>query len=114
MRVREPTNQAVFGMKLMAENGHFQGDALAPDESKFEKPEIGFFREATVCAHFGRKLQKIFPLPCNSSEPENVRILLRKIQAKLDNSPETSERLGIRGMRPHGRWGAGALTGMSR
>ena len=96
MRVREPTNQAVFGMKLMAENGHFQGDALAPDESKFEKPEIGFFREATVCAHFGRKLQKIFPLPCNSSEPENVRILLRKIQAKLDNSLlETSERLGI-------------------
>ena len=90
-------NQAVFGMKLMAENGHFQGDALAPDESIFEKPEIGFFREATVCAHFGRKLQKIFPLPCNSSEPENVRILLRKIQAKLDNSPvpETSERLGI-------------------
>jgi len=95
VRVREPTNQAVFGMKLMAENGHFQGDALAPDESKFEKPEIGFFREATVCAHFGQKLQKIFPLPCNSSEPENVRILLRKIQAKLDNSPETSERLGI-------------------
>ena len=71
----------------MAENGHFQGDALAPDESKFEKPEIGFFREATVCAHFGRKLQKIFPLPCNSSEPENVRILLRKIQAKLDKPP---------------------------
>jgi hypothetical protein len=93
VRVREPTNQAVFGMKLMAENGHFQGDALAPDESKFEKPEIGFFREATVCAHFGRKLQKIFALPCNSSEPENVRILLRKIQAKLDNSPVPGDEL---------------------
>ena len=97
VRVREPTNQAVFGMKLMAENGHFQGDALAPDESKFEKPEIGLFREATVCAHFGRKLQKIFPLPCNSSEPENVRILLRKIQQSSTIRPflETSERLGI-------------------
>jgi hypothetical protein len=71
-------------MKLTVENDRFQGDALAPDESKFEKPEIWSVRETTVCAHFGRKLQKIFPLPSNSSEPENVRILLRKIQAKLD------------------------------
>ena len=77
-------NSRVFGMKIMAENGRFQGDGLAPDESKFEKPEIGSLRETKVCAHFGRKLQKIFPLPSNSSEPENVRILLRKIQAKLD------------------------------
>jgi hypothetical protein len=74
-------------MKLTPENDCFQGGALAPDESKFEKPEIGSFREATVCAHFGRKLQKIFPLPCNSSEPENVRVLLRKIRAKLDKPP---------------------------
>ncbi len=56
---------------------------MAPDESKFENPLIGSFRETTVRAHFGRKLQKIFPLPCNSSEPENIRILLRTIQAKL-------------------------------
>lgn len=74
-------------MKLTARNGRFEGDALAPDESKFEKPEIGPFRETAVCAHFGRKLQKIFPLPSNSSEPEIVRILLRKIQAKLDKPP---------------------------
>jgi hypothetical protein len=74
-------------MKIMAEKGRFQGGAMAPDESRFEKPEIVSFREATVCAHFGRKLQKIFPLPCNSSEPDNVRILLRKIQAKLDKLP---------------------------
>jgi hypothetical protein len=74
-------------MKLTPENDCFQGDTLAPGESKFEKPEIGSFREATVRAHFGRKLQKIFPLPANSSEPENVRILLRKIQAKLDKPP---------------------------
>jgi hypothetical protein len=71
-------------MKIMAEYGRFQGGALAPDESKFEKAEIGSLRETRVCAHFGRKLQKTFPLPSNSSEPENVRILLRKIQAKLD------------------------------
>jgi hypothetical protein len=74
-------------MKATQENHRFQGDALAPDESKFEKPEIGPFRETTVCAHFGRKLQKIFPLPSNTSEPENVRILLWKIQAKLDVPP---------------------------
>jgi hypothetical protein len=74
-------------MNLTVENDRFQGDALASDESKFEKPEIGSVRETTVCAHFGRKLQKIFPLPSNSSEPDNVRILLRKIQAKLDKPP---------------------------
>ncbi len=74
-------------MRLTAENDRFQGDALAPDESKFEKPEIGSFRGTTVRAHFGRKLQKIFPLPANSSEPENVRILLRMIQARLDKPP---------------------------
>jgi hypothetical protein len=86
-RVREPNNRVVFGMQLTPENDRFQGDALAPCESKFEKPEIGPFREMTACAHFGRKLQKIFPLPSNSSEPENVRILLWKIQAKLDKPP---------------------------
>jgi hypothetical protein len=74
-------------MNLTVENDRFQGDALAPDESKFEKPEIGSLREMTMCAHFGRKLQKIFPLPSNSSEPENVRILLRKIRARLDKPP---------------------------
>ncbi|MDQ6702902.1 MAG: hypothetical protein M3Z96_07275 [Pseudomonadota bacterium] len=74
-------------MKLTPENDRFQGGALAPDESKFEKFEIGPFRDTAVCAHFGRKLQKIFPLPSGSSEPENVRILLRKIQAKLDKPP---------------------------
>jgi len=82
--VRAPTDQAVFGMKIMAENGRFQGDGLALDESKFEKPEIGSLRETKVCAHFGRKLQKTFPLPSNNSEPETVRILVRKVQAKLD------------------------------
>ena len=88
-RVREPNNQAVVGMKLSPENDRFQvqGGALAPDESRFEKPEIGDFRETAVCAHFGWKLQKIFPVPSGGSEPEIVRILLRKIQAKLDRPP---------------------------
>jgi hypothetical protein len=86
-RVRKPNNQAVFGMILTLENDRFQRGALAPDESKFEKLEIGPFRETAVCAHFGWKLQKIFPLPPGSSEPENVRILLRRIQAKLDTPP---------------------------
>jgi len=86
-RVREPYSQPAFGMKIMAEKGRFQGGAMAPDESKFENPLIGSFRETTVRAHFGRKLQKIFPLPANSSEPENVRVLLRMIHARLDKPP---------------------------
>jgi hypothetical protein len=78
-------------MILTLENDRFQRGALAPDESKFEKLEFGPFRETAVCAHFGWKLQKIFPLPPGSSEPENVRILLRKIHAKLDNPPVPGE-----------------------
>ena len=71
----------------MPERDRFQGGALAPAESRFEKPEIGPFWETAVCAHFSRKLQKIFPLPSGSSEPEIVGILLRKIHAKLDKPP---------------------------
>ena len=86
-RVREPNNQLVFGMKLTPENYRFQGGAVAPHESKFETPEVGPFRETAMGALFGWKLQKIFPLPSNSSEPENVRILLREIHAKFDKAP---------------------------
>jgi hypothetical protein len=86
-RVREPNTQAVVGMNLTPENDRFQGGALAPDESRFEKPEIGDFRETALCAHFGWKLQKIFPVQSGGFEPEIVRILLRKIQAKLDKPP---------------------------
>ncbi len=74
-------------MNLTPENDRFQGGALAPDESRFEKPEIGDFRETALCAHFGWKLQKIFPVQSGGSEPEIVRNLLRKIQAKLDKPP---------------------------
>lgn len=80
-------NQAVFGVKLTRENDRHQGGASAPDKSRFEKPEIAPFGATAVYAHFGWKLQKIFPLPSGSSEPDNIRILLRKINAKLDNPP---------------------------
>lgn len=87
-----PNNQAVFKMKLTLKNNSFPGGALAPEESRFEMPEIGPLRETAVCAHFGRKLQKIFPLPSGNSEPENVRILLRKIQATLNKFPVPGDR----------------------
>ncbi len=64
----------------MPEINRFRGDTLAPGESKFENPEIGSFRETAVRAHFGRKLQKIFPLPSDELEPEDVRMLLQKIR----------------------------------
>lgn len=85
--VRESNNQASFAMRLTPEIGRFHGGALAPRESKFDEPEIGHLRETKLCAHFGRKLQTIFPLPSTNSEPENVRTLLHKIQAKLDKPP---------------------------
>jgi hypothetical protein len=71
----------------MPENGRFQGGTMAPDESRFEKPELGPVGETAMYTHFGRKLQKIFPLPLGSSEPDDIRILLRKIKAKLDSPP---------------------------
>jgi hypothetical protein len=74
-------------MKLTPEKDRFRNGAFAPDESKFEKPEIGPYWEPGVRARFGRKLQQIFPLPSNSSEPENFRIVLRKIQARFDKPP---------------------------
>ena len=78
-------------MRLTPTNDRFLGDAMAPDESKFEKLEIGCFRETPVRAHFGRNLQKIFPLPATGSEPENVRVLLQKIQARLDKPPGSGD-----------------------
>jgi hypothetical protein len=79
-----------------AAGARFQGGALAPDKSRFEKPEIGSVGEMAVYAHVGWRLQKIFPLPPGSSEPDDIGILLRKIKAKLD-IPQTDERSGIEG-----------------
>lgn len=77
----------MLGVKLTPVNDRFQVGASAPDKSRFEQPEIAPFGATAAYAHFGWKLQKIFPLPAISSEPENVRVLLRKIKAKLDNPP---------------------------
>jgi hypothetical protein len=48
-----------------------------------------------VCAHFGRKLQKIFPLPSNSSEPENVLILIRMSSSSYERSKQSSTSLPL-------------------
>jgi hypothetical protein len=64
---------------------------VAPGESRFEKFETGLFFETSAYAHFGRKLQKIFPVPPESSEPKDVRVLLSRIQAKLNKFPVPGE-----------------------
>jgi hypothetical protein len=74
-------------MKLTPEKNGFRDGTFVPDESKFEKPEFWPFGETVARGYFGRKLQQVFPLPSNSSEPEDVRILLRKIRAKFDKPP---------------------------
>ena len=78
-------------MKPASKNSHFRAGTVAPGESRFEKFETGFLYEASTYAPFGRKLQKIFPLPPESSEPEDVRVLLSEIQAKLNNFPVPEE-----------------------
>jgi len=71
----------------------FSGDASAPVESRFEKFEAERFLGTPAYAHFGRKLQTLFPLPSENSEPEDLRLLLREIQVKLnDGSASTDNR----------------------
>jgi hypothetical protein len=52
-------------------------------ESRLEKADIGLFPEPSIQAH-GRTLKKLFPLPPEHSEPNEMHILLQKIQAKLE------------------------------
>jgi hypothetical protein len=80
-----------FVMKSTSNSNRFQSGAVAPGESRFEKFETGLFFETSAYAHFGRKLQKIFPVPPESSEPKDVRVLLRRIQAKLNKFPVPGE-----------------------
>ena len=56
---------------------------MGPGQSRFETFEHGPILERASYAHFGRKLRMIFPLPPESSQPEEVRILLSEIQARL-------------------------------
>jgi hypothetical protein len=76
-----------LAMKSTLKRDRFPGGGAAPEVSRFETIEPGPFFETSACAEFGRKLQKIFPLPPESSEPEDVRVLLKKIQAKLNTFP---------------------------
>jgi hypothetical protein len=80
-----------FVMKFKSRHDHFSVGAVAPEESRFEKFETGFFFETSAYAHLSRKLQKIFPLPPECSEPEDVRILLITIQEKLSKFPVPGE-----------------------
>jgi hypothetical protein len=57
-------------------------------ESGFEKADIGLLAEPSIQARFGRTLKKLFPLPSEHSEPNEMHILLQKIQAKLENISE--------------------------
>jgi hypothetical protein len=53
-------------------------------ESRFEKADIGLLVEPSIQARFGRTLKKLFPLPPEHSEPNEMHILLQKIQVKLE------------------------------
>jgi hypothetical protein len=73
--------------KLVPESKDFPIGALASSESRFEQPDTGPFCSNGVRAYFGRKLQRLYPLPPDSSEPANVRKLLRRIEAELEKPP---------------------------
>jgi hypothetical protein len=90
-RIPGNTIKQSFVMKPASRNNHFRAGGVAPGESRFEKFETGFLFEASAHAPFGRKLQKTFPVPPESSEPEDVRVLLSEIQAKLNNFPVPGE-----------------------
>jgi hypothetical protein len=79
-------------MKFLPETDHFGSGALAAHESRFEQPDIGPACETSVRTNFGRKLQQVFPLPPENSEPEDVRRLLRRIEPKLDGPPVPNKR----------------------
>jgi hypothetical protein len=73
-------------MKIRSNPNDFSDGVPLQAKSRFEKADIGPILGKNNCGHFGRKLQKIFPLPVESSEPEKVRNLLREIQAKLNKN----------------------------
>jgi len=62
----------------------FFDSPIARCESRLEKSDIGLFPEPSIQAHFGRALKKLFPLPPEHSEPNEMHILLQKIQATLE------------------------------
>ena len=64
---------------------------MALNESRFKKFDPGPCLKRPAYAHFGLKLQKIFPLPPDHTEPADVRVLLSKLEAKLNAFPATGE-----------------------
>jgi hypothetical protein len=70
-------------MKSKLKRDRFLGGAMGPGESRFETFEPGPVLERASYAHLGHKLRMLFPLPPESTEPEDVRVLLSEIQAKL-------------------------------
>jgi|GEM_PF-2550350 hypothetical protein len=62
------------------------GNRAPRKESRFEQAEIGPVSEAAARAYFGRKLERLFPLPAEHSEPPAMRQLLREIETKLRTS----------------------------
>jgi len=69
-------------MKSYAKAQGFFDSPFARCESRFEKADIGPFAEPSV--HFDCTLKKLFPLPPEHSELNEVHVLLQKIQAKLE------------------------------
>ena len=61
----------------------FSDSPFARCESRFEKADIGLLVEPSTEVRFGRTLKKLFTLPPEQSEPNEMHILLQKIQAKL-------------------------------
>jgi hypothetical protein len=70
-------------MKPYAKAQGFFDSQFARCESRFDKADIGPFGGPSVQAHFGRTLKKLFPLPPEHPELNEVHVLLQKIQAKL-------------------------------
>jgi len=67
-------------MKSTLECEDFWDHGSAANQSRFEQPEIGPFREPQIRAQLGGRLQKLFPPLPESSTPEHVRCLLQKMQ----------------------------------
>src|SRR5262245_5134125 len=65
----------------------FSDSPFARCESGFEKADIGLLAEPSIQARFGRTLKKLFPLPPEHSEPNEMHILLA-YYARISPFPE--------------------------
>ncbi|MCI0466378.1 MAG: hypothetical protein L0Y57_05150 [Beijerinckiaceae bacterium] len=79
-------------MRVTPDRECFSNGASAAKESKFEQPELDVCCETAVGAYFGRKLQLLFPLPPENSEPEHVRAILQRIDAGQESACPSEEK----------------------